>query len=336
MKVLVTGGLGYIGSHTALELLERKHQVVVVDNLYNAEIGVKDRLEQLSGQPLSFYQADCLDRPAMEEIFAAEKPDAVIHFAGYKAVGESVRIPLKYYENNLLSALVVLDVMLENGCKNFIFSSSATVYSPENHSPLREGMSLAATNPYGWTKVMIEQMLRDTFVANPDFTGVSLRYFNPIGAHDSGLLGEKPVGIPNNLMPYICQVADGTREKLYVFGNDYDTVDGTGVRDYIHVLDLAEGHVAALEKLADSNQVYEVNLGTGRGTSVLELVHAFEKANALTIPYVITDRRPGDVATVYADTQKAKELLGWRAKRTMEEACASSWKFQQGLAEEQK
>lgn len=329
MNVLVSGGLGYIGSHTVVELIKRQHKVVVVDNLYNADADVQLRIEKITGKKLTTYIADCTDAEAMEKIFSSHNIDCVIHFAGYKAVGESVAKPLMYYHNNLLSTMVILEAMKKHHVKQMVFSSSATVYAPENRSPLQEAMPLAATNPYGWTKMMIERILMDVATANPDFSAILLRYFNPIGAHDSGLLGERPVGIPNNLLPYICQVADGTREKLSVFGDDYDTPDGTGVRDYLHVVDLALGHVAALEKMADRPGAHAFNLGTGKGTSVLELVHAFEQANHLTIPYSIVGRRAGDIDTVVADPSKAERELDWKATHSIEEACASSWYFQQ-------
>ncbi|WP_308540444.1 UDP-glucose 4-epimerase GalE [uncultured Murdochiella sp.] len=329
MNVLVSGGLGYIGSHTVVELVKRHHDVVVVDNLYNADADVQLRIEKITGKKLTTYIADCADAEAMEKIFSSHKVDCVIHFAGYKAVGESVRKPLMYYHNNLLSTLVLLEAMKKHNVHQMVFSSSATVYSPENTSPFREEMRLAATNPYGWTKLMIERILTDYATADPSFSAILLRYFNPIGAHDSGLLGERPVGIPNNLLPYICQVADGTREKLSVFGDDYATPDGTGVRDYLHVVDLALGHVAALEKMANRPGAHAFNLGTGKGTSVLELVHAFEQASHLTIPYVVTDRRPGDIDTVVADPSKAEKELEWKATHSIEEACASAWHFQQ-------
>lgn len=329
MNVLVSGGLGYIGSHTVVELVKRHHDVVVVDNLYNADADVQLRIEKITGKKLTTYIADCADAEAMEKIFSSHKVDCVIHFAGYKAVGESVRKPLMYYHNNLLSTLVLLEAMKKHNVHQMVFSSSATVYSPENISPFREEMRLAATNPYGWTKLMIERILTDYATADPSFSAILLRYFNPIGAHDSGLLGERPVGIPNNLLPYICQVADGTREKLSVFGDDYATPDGTGVRDYLHVVDLALGHVAALEKMANRPGAHAFNLGTGKGTSVLELVHAFEQASHLTIPYVVTDRRPGDIDTVVADPSKAEKELEWKATHSIEEACASAWHFQQ-------
>lgn len=329
MNVLVSGGLGYIGSHTVVELMKRKHNVIVVDNLYNADADVQLRIEKITGKKLTTYVADCTDAEAMEKIFSSHPVDCVIHFAGYKAVGESVAKPLMYYHNNLLSTIVLLEAMKKHHVRRMVFSSSATVYSSENHSPFREEMALAATNPYGWTKLMIERILMDVAKADPEFSAILLRYFNPIGAHDSGLLGERPVGIPNNLLPYICQVADGTREKLSVFGDDYDTPDGTGVRDYLHVVDLALGHVAALEKMADRPGAHAFNLGTGKGTSVLELVHAFEKANQLTIPYSIVGRRAGDIDTVVADPSKAERELDWKAMHSIEEACASAWYFQQ-------
>lgn len=328
MKVLVTGGLGYIGSHTCVELLHNDHDLVVVDNLYNAKEEVKGKIEKLGQKTIEFYKVDCQDEEAMDQIFRDHDFDCVMHFAGLKAVGESVKKPLAYYDVNLNASLVVLKMMEKYGVKTMIFSSSATVYSPKNESPMVEGMPEEATNPYGQTKRMIEQMIRDLCVAAPDFTGILLRYFNPIGAHESGLIGESPVGIPNNLMPYICQVADGRLDYLHVFGDDYDTVDGTGVRDYIHVVDLARGHVAALENTVGKKGVLTYNLGTGKGTSVLELVHAFEKANDLKISYEIEGRRAGDVATTYADSSKAQRELDWKPVHSIEEACKSSWEFQ--------
>lgn len=333
MKVLVSGGLGYIGSHTCVALLEKGHDIVVVDNLYNAEESVRDRIQKLTGRKFSFYREDCCDEEAMDEIFRKEKPDCLIHFAGYKAVGESVEKPLMYYRNNLDSTLTLLECMQKHDVKTIVFSSSATVYCSEDPSPLKEDMELGAINPYGQTKLMIEKILKDLCHADSAFRAVLLRYFNPIGAHDSGLLGESPVGIPNNLMPYICQVAEGKRDRLHIFGDDYDTPDGTGVRDYIHVMDLAEGHVKALEGTEGKTGALVYNLGTGRGTSVLELVQAFEKANHLEIPYVIDGRRPGDNATVFADCSKAEKELGWKAKRTIEDCCRSSWNFQQKAKE---
>lgn len=328
MNVLVTGGLGYIGSHTCVELLNEGNSVVVIDNLYNSKIEVIDRIEKITDKKIKFYEADCCDKNAVKKVFDENEIDSVIHFAGYKAVGESVAKPLMYYENNLKSTFAVIEEMVSRGVKTIVFSSSATVYASHNISPLTEDMDLSATNPYGQTKLMIEQILKDVSVANEEFNPILLRYFNPIGAHESGLLGESPVGIPNNLMPYVCQVADGRREYLHVFGNDYPTVDGTGVRDYIHVVDLAKGHVKALNKLIDNKGVSIFNLGTGRGTSVLELVKAFETANNIKIPYEIESRRPGDNATVFADSSKAERELGWKAELTVEDACRSSWKFQ--------
>lgn len=336
MKVLVTGGLGYIGSHTAVELLEKGHDVVVIDNLYNAKRNVKDRIEKITGKKIAFYEEDCKDEAALERIFHEHDIDAVIHFAGYKAVGESVQKPVMYYDNNINSTLALVKVMAAHDVKTIVFSSSATVYASDNKSPLVEGMPLGAINPYGQTKVMNEQILTDLTVPDPSWNVILLRYFNPIGAHDSGLLGESPVGIPNNLMPYICQVADGRLEKLHVFGDDYPTVDGTGVRDYIHVVDLALGHIAALEKCAGHAGVSIYNLGTGNGVSVLQLVHAFEKANDIEIPYVVDARRAGDNATVFADASRAKKELDWEAKHTIEEMCASSWNFQKTSEHEAK
>lgn len=325
--ILVTGGLGYIGSHTCVELQKQGWQVLIIDNLYNSKRDVVDRIAKITGIRPVFYEADVCDEKALSEIFSQWRIDGVIHFAGYKAVGESVQKPLMYYENNLISTLCLLRVMQKFGVGVIVFSSSATVYDASNRSPLKEDMRCGATNPYGQTKVMIEQILIDLSRADAYWHPVLLRYFNPIGAHPSGLLGESPVGIPNNLMPYICQVAQGKLEKLHIFGDDYDTPDGTGVRDYIHVMDLARGHVAALAH-ANRPGVRIYNLGTGRGTSVLELVHAFEKANGLCIPYVIDGRRPGDNAIVYADCALAERELGWRAEQTLEEACRSAWNFQ--------
>ena len=331
MKVLVTGGLGYIGSHTCVELLNKGHEIVVLDNLDNAELSVKDRIEEITKKTFSFYLGDCQDESLLEKILADHKVDALIHFAGYKAVGESVREPLMYYENNLFSSISLLKAMIRHKISMIVFSSSATVYSPDNVSPFVETMPLHPINPYGKTKLMVEKIIEDTLTAQTWMTGVLLRYFNPIGAHSSGLIGESPVGIPNNLMPYICQVAEGRRDRLHIFGNDYHTLDGTGVRDYIHVVDLAKGHVSALEKLFKKPGCFTYNLGTGKGTSVLELVLAFEKANALTIPYQIDGRRPGDAATVFADVTKAKEELDWQSELTIEEACLSSWNFQKTI-----
>ena len=334
MSVLLTGGTGFIGSHTAVELIEAGHSVVIADDLSNSEKSVVDRIEEITGVRPTFYQIDVTDKAALQKVFEEQDIDTVIHFAGFKAVGESVEKPLEYYRNNLDTTLTLLETMRSFGCKKIIFSSSATVYSLSDDVPVTEESGpLGCTNPYGWTKYMIEQILRDVAKADPEMSVVLLRYFNPIGAHESGLIGEKPAGIPNNLMPYITQVAQGIREKLSVFGDDYDTPDGTGVRDYIHVVDLAKGHLAAL-KYADSHKGCEVfNLGTGHGYSVLDLVKTFEKVNGVKIPYVITDRRPGDIALCYADTAKAEKVLGWKAEKDIEDMCRDSWNWQQHLTE---
>ena len=328
MKILLTGGAGFIGSHTYIELFNAGHEAVIADNFYNASPRVLDRLQTITGKPVTCYNVDICDEAALEEVFAKHEFDAVIHFAGYKAVGESVAKPLEYYHNNLESTIVLCRVMRKYNVKRIVFSSSATVYGMADTMPLVETMPTGCTNPYGWTKYMNEQILRDVAVANPDWAVALLRYFNPIGAHESGLIGEDPVGIPNNLMPYVTQVASGKREKLSVFGNDYDTPDGTGVRDYIHVVDLAKGHVAACEYLIDHIGCDVFNLGTGIGYSVLDLVNTFGKVNGLEIPYVIVDRRPGDVAQCYADAGKAREKLGWTAKKTLEDMCRDSWRWQ--------
>ena len=328
MKVLVTGGAGYIGSHTCVELLEAGHEVIVVDDLVNSQVTALENVEKITGKRPVFYETDAADKAAMQRNFAEHRPDAVIHFAGLKAVGESCRIPLRYYRNNLDSTLTLLEVMAEYGCTRLVFSSSATVYGPENPVPYAETMPAhLATNPYGWTKIMIEQMLRDYAAAAPGFTAVLLRYFNPIGGHASGLLGDDPNGIPNNLMPYIARVAAGKLERLTVFGDDYPTPDGTCLRDYLHVVDLAKGHLKALEYAAEHTGAEAFNLGTGSGVSVLELVHAFEKANGVRIPYVIGPRREGDLACCWADTKKAKEILGWTAEKSVEDMCRDSWRF---------
>lgn len=327
MKVLITGGTGYIGSHTCVELINSGHDVVIVDNLYNSKKEVVNRIEKITGVRPVFYENDVRDRAALDKIFKTEKPQAVIHFAGLKAVGESVQKPLMYYDNNLISTIVLCEVMKENGVKNFVFSSSATVYGVSEKMPLTEDMPLGAINPYGRTKLFIEEILRD-ISKDDSFNTVLLRYFNPIGAHQSGLIGEDPLGIPNNLMPYIAQVAVGRLEKLSVFGNDYPTPDGTGVRDYIHVCDLAVGHVKAVEYAATHPGCEAVNLGTGKGTSVLELKDAFEKASGVEIPFVIAPRRAGDPATVYANVQKAEKLLGFEAKYSIDDMCADTWRWQ--------
>ena len=329
MSVLVTGGAGYIGSHTCVELLESGYEVVVIDNLCNSNPKSLERVEMLTGKKITFYEGDVRDEALLKKIFAEHSIECVIHFAGLKAVGESVAIPWKYYDNNLNSTLVLTKVMEEVGMKNIIFSSSATVYSGDNEMPLRETSRTGnCTNPYGWTKYMTEQILSGIAHADRQWSVVLLRYFNPIGAHHSGQIGEDPNGVPNNLMPFLTQVAIGRREKLSVFGNDYDTHDGTGVRDYIHVVDLAKGHVAAV-KYADTHKGAEVfNLGTGVGYSVLDMVKAFEKVNNVPVPYVIADRRPGDLATCYADPAKSAEVLGWKAEKDLDDMCRDCWRWQ--------
>lgn len=327
-KVLVTGGAGYIGSHTLISLYNAGYEAVIIDNLSNASEEAVKRTEKIVGKEIPFYIADVRDKDSLRRIFEEHDISSVIHFAGLKAVGESVAKPLEYYSNNIDTTLALLELMKEFDVNYFVFSSSATVYDSDNISPLSEDMPLHCTNPYGWTKLMNEQILRDYCVANPKFSAILLRYFNPIGAHESGLIGENPKGIPNNLMPYITQVAVGRREKLNVFGNDYDTVDGTGVRDYIHVMDLADGHVAALNYAENHIGDLAVNLGTGNGTSVLELRDAFVKASGQEVPYQITDRRPGDNATVFADASLAKKLLNWEAKYDVNRMCEDSWRWQ--------
>ncbi len=329
MKILVTGGAGYIGSHTCLELLNQGHEVVVVDNLCNSCEEALNRVKELTGKDLAFYEADILDKEALNRVFDQEKIDAVIHFAGLKAVGESVAKPLEYYHNNITGTLVLCDVMRSHGVKKIIFSSSATVYGDPAFIPITEDCPKGKiTNPYGQTKSMLEQVLTDLHVADPEWNVILLRYFNPVGAHESGRIGEDPTGIPNNLTPYITQVAVGKLKEVNVFGNDYDTPDGTGVRDYIHVMDLAIGHVKALQKFADEPDVYIYNLGTGRGYSVLEMIQAFSKAVGHDIPYVIKPRRAGDIATCYADATKAKNELGWTAERGIDEMCQDAWRWQ--------
>ena len=330
MSILVTGGAGFIGSHTCVELLNAGYDVVVVDNLYNASKKALDRVEQITGKKVTFYEADILDRDALNAIFDKEQIDSVIHFAGYKAVGESVRKPIEYYYNNIIGTLILCDVMRNHGVKNIVFSSSATVYGDPAFIPITEECPKGKiTNPYGQTKGMLEQVLTDIYVSDPEWKVVLLRYFNPIGAHKSGLIGEDPKGIPNNLLPYVAQVAIGKLKCLGVFGNDYDTPDGTGVRDYIHVVDLAKGHVAAIKKVEDTEPgVLIYNLGTGKGYSVLDVVHAFEKACGKEIPYEIKPRRAGDIATCYADPTKAKNELGWVAEYGIEEMCEDSWRWQ--------
>lgn len=329
MSILLTGGTGFIGSHTAVELLSTQHDVIIVDNLSNSEVSVIDRIETITGTRPIFYEADVADKAAMNTIFSNHEINAVIHFAGYKAVGESVQKPVEYYRNNLDTTLTLLEVMKEHNCKRFIFSSSATVYGTSDKVPFTEdAKELGCTNPYGWTKYMIEQILKDTSIAGPDMSVVLLRYFNPIGAHESGMIGEKPNGIPNNLMPYITQVAAGIRDHLSVFGNDYLTHDGTGVRDYIHVVDLAKGHVAAYNYSMEHTGCEIFNLGTGIGYSVLDIVNAFEEANGVKIPYEITARRAGDIATCYAGTEKAAVELCWKAEKNLIDMCRDSWRWQ--------
>ena len=327
-KVLLCGGAGYIGSHTAVELLNNGYEIAVVDDLSNSSEESLERVKKITGKDFPFYEADVCDKAAMDRIFEENVIDAVIHFAGKKAVGESVVMPIEYYRINLNATLSLCASMIEHGVKNIIFSSSATVYSADNSVPLTESSHLGCSNPYGWTKLMNEQILQDIAKANPGFSVVLLRYFNPVGAHPSGLIGEDPQGIPNNLMPFIAQTAVGKREKINVFGNDYDTPDGTGVRDYLHVVDLAAGHVAALKYILEHEGVDVFNLGTGKGYSVLEMIAAFSKACGHDLPYVIAPRRPGDLATVYADPTKAKTVLGWTAKKTLEDMCADSWNWQ--------
>lgn len=328
MQVLVAGGAGYIGSHTVLCLLEAGYEVLIADNFINSKPAVLERLKELSDKPFRFAECDLVEPAAAERLFAENKIDAVIHFAGLKAVGESVQQPLRYYHNNLFSTINLLEAMKRHTVTRFVFSSSATVYGDPTTVPLREDLPLSATNPYGRTKLMIEQILRDASMADPALRVCLLRYFNPVGAHPSGRIGEDPAGIPNNLMPYIAQVAVGKRDALGVFGNDYPTPDGTGVRDYIHVVDLAEGHVAALKRLEESPGVCCYNLGTGHAYSVLDVLHAFERAAGKTLPYVVMDRRPGDVAAFWADPSKAAEELGWRAKLDLDDMCRDSWHWQ--------
>ncbi|MGN1001433.1 MAG: UDP-glucose 4-epimerase GalE [Oscillospiraceae bacterium] len=329
MTVLVTGGAGYIGSHTCVELLERNMDVVVIDNLVNSNPKSLKRVEQITGKSMTFYKADVRDRAALDAIFEKHGIDCVIHFAGLKAVGESVEMPLEYYDNNIFSTVTLCRAMRDHGCKNIIFSSSATVYTGDNEMPLRESSRTGmCTNPYGWTKYMSEQIMRDTAKSDPEWSVVLLRYFNPIGAHSSGLIGEDPQGIPNNLMPYISQVAIGRRECLNVFGNDYDTHDGTGVRDYIHVVDLARGHVAAIDYMQKHKGENVFNLGTGTGYSVLDMVKAFERVTGRKVPYRIAPRRAGDLGTVYASPDKSAEELGWKAQYNLDDMCRDTWAWQ--------
>jgi len=327
--ILVTGGAGYIGSHTAVELLDNGYDVVIVDNLVNSKAESVRRIEKITGRTPAFHQVDVCDEAALAKVFDAHPITGTIHFAALKAVGESVAKPLEYYRNNLGGLLTVLKVMRERNVRQFVFSSSATVYGVPERSPIDESFPLSATNPYGQSKLMAEQVLRDLEVSDPSWRVATLRYFNPVGAHASGLIGEDPAGIPNNLMPYVAQVAVGKLEKLRVFGSDYPTPDGTGVRDYIHVVDLAKGHIAALDALATRDASFVVNLGTGQGYSVLEVVRAFEKASGRPVPYELVARRPGDVAECYANPQAAADLIGWRATLGIDEMCADHWKWQE-------
>ena len=330
MNILVTGATGFIASHTIVELQNENHDIIGLDNLSNSSIKTLNSIRQITGRPIEFHQADIRDTEKLRTILSKHKIDCCIHFAGLKAVGESVAKPLEYYDNNIAGTVSLLTVLREIGCKNFVFSSSATVYGTPAFVPITEECPKGiCTNPYGWTKHMIEQILIDTQHANPDMNIVILRYFNPIGAHPSGLIGEKPNGIPNNLMPYITQVACGKREKLFVYGNDYDTPDGTGVRDYIHVVDLARGHVHALRALENNCGIDIFNLGTGHGYSVLDVIKTFERVNGIKIPYEIVARRPGDIATCYADPAKAKRVLGWTAQYSLDDMCRDSWNYQQ-------
>ena len=327
MSILVTGGTGYIGSHTAIELLKNGEEIVVVDNLSNSKIEMVDKIKKLSGKDFKFYQVDLLDRENLEKVFQENDIKEVIHFAGLKAVGESCEKPIEYYHNNITGTLILVDLMRKYDCKKIVFSSSATVYGDPATVPIKEDFPLSTTNPYGSTKLMIERILTDIYKSDNEWTVILLRYFNPIGAHESGEIGEDPNGIPNNLMPYINYVASGKLDHLNVFGDDYDTPDGTGVRDYIHVVDLALGHLKAIEKAREIKGIEIYNLGTGKGYSVLDIVKAFEKATGIKIKYEITPRRPGDIATCYADPSKAKKELGWEATRDLEQMCKDSWRY---------
>ncbi|MFG6495371.1 UDP-glucose 4-epimerase GalE [Fictibacillus sp. UD] len=329
MAILVTGGAGYIGSHTVVELLNTGYDVIVLDNFVNSNPEALNRIQQITGKEITFYKVNLLDKKSLTEIFAENQIEAVIHFAGLKAVGESVEKPLYYYQNNISGTLVLSKVMKEFGVKKMVFSSSATVYGTADSVPLNEDTPLGATNPYGWSKLMLEQIFKDLYVSDNEWSIALLRYFNPVGAHESGLIGENPNGIPNNLTPYITQVAVGKLDKLRVFGNDYDTKDGTGVRDYIHVVDLAKGHLKALDKVLTNNLVDAYNLGTGEGYSVLDIIKTFEKVTELNIPYEITERRAGDIAVSYADPTKAKQELEWKAERSLEDMLRDSWNWQQ-------
>ncbi|HHU03244.1 MAG TPA: UDP-glucose 4-epimerase GalE [Christensenellaceae bacterium] len=328
MSILVTGGAGYIGSHTCVKLIENGYDIVVVDDLSNSHIKAIERVKELAGKDFPFYEFDVCDGNKLDELFTKHDIGCVIHFAGFKAVGESVEKPLEYYSNNLKTTMTLCRVMKRHNVNKFIFSSSATVYKPGSQMPVSEDAELGCTNPYGWSKLICERILTDIAYADDTWSVVLLRYFNPIGAHESGKIGEDPAGIPNNLVPYITQTALGRLEKLSVFGNDYDTHDGTGVRDYIHVQDLAQGHVDAIRYADENKGAIAINLGTGIGYSVLDIVNAFEKVNGVKVPYVIAPRREGDVATVYANANKAKELLGWEAKKNLEDMCRDSWRWQ--------
>lgn len=334
MKILVTGGLGFIGSHTVIELIKNNHEIIIIDNLVNSKIDILEKLEKITGVKTKFYQIDATDEVEVEKVFQANEIEGVIHFAGLKSVGESVSMPLEYYRNNLVSTILISSMCLKYGVDKFVFSSSATVYG-DQPSPLKEEMELKeTTNPYGETKSMSERILKDTSKAHSGFDVTLLRYFNPVGAHESGIIGEDPNEIPNNLMPFLTRVAKGELEELSVFGNDYDTVDGTGVRDYIHVVDLAEGHVAAIENLTSSG-VHIYNLGTGQGTSVLELINTFQEVNDVKIPYKVVERRSGDIAIGYADASKSEKCLNWKAKRTVRDMCVDSWRFENNKGEKQ-
>ncbi len=327
MKVLVTGGCGYIGSHTCVELLDNGYDVVVVDNLSNSKENVIEKIKKITGKKIKFYKEDICNKNKLDEIFSKEKIDAVIHFAGFKAVGESVKKPLMYYRNNLDSTITLLEVMNKHNCKKIVFSSSATVYGSPKKLPITEDSSLHTTNPYGTTKLMIEMILNDLYISDNDWSIAILRYFNPIGAHKSGLIGEDPNGIPNNLMPYIVKVATKELKELSVFGNDYDTIDGTGVRDYIHVVDLAKGHIKAIEKVSKDKGIDTYNLGTGNGYSVLQIINTFKEVNKVDVPYKIVERRDGDIASCYASCEKAKKLLNWEAKLDIYEMCRDSYNY---------
>lgn len=329
-KILVTGGAGYIGSHTAVELLSAGKEIVIIDNFSNSKPEAIENIKKISKKDFSFYEADLRDRKAVEKIFEENEIECVIHFAGLKAVGESVAMPMEYYHNNLVSTLVLCQVMAEKNVKKLVFSSSATVYGDPHTVPICEDFPLHTTNPYGTTKLMIEQILRDIHISDPEWGIVILRYFNPIGANKSGIIGEDPNGIPNNLLPYVAKVAAGELPHLNVFGNDYPTIDGTGVRDYIHVVDLSLGHVCAVKKIENESGVFTYNLGTGNGYSVLQIVKAFEKASGKSVPYEIVPRRPGDIAACFANPEKAKNELGWEAKYGIDEMCADAWRFVAG------